>query len=82
MDDSEYSGIDDHVTMNDFQKMQFKSNYRSIKLRIKSCKEMIGYFRKDRDIYHANMWEEKLSNVEHTLKIYDFFISLFPELME
>lgn len=77
-----YRGVDDRVTINDLRIMQFESNYRSIKFRISLCERMVVYFRKERDVYHTNFWKEKLSEVEHTLENYDFFISLFPWVIE
>ena len=68
--------------MNSFRKIQFRCNYRIVKSQIKSCEDLIRRFRKERDIYHANIWEEKLSKAKQTLKTYEFFISLFPEVMK
>lgn len=76
-----YQGVDDRITINDLRVIQFESNYRGIKFRINFCERMVVHFREERDVYHANIWKEKLSEVEHTLRNYDFFISLFPELM-
>jgi len=67
--------------MDSFRKIQFKCNYRIVKSQIKSHEDLIRCFRKERDIYHANIWEEKLSKAKQTLKTYEFFISLFPEVM-
>lgn len=82
MKSSEYQGTDDHIGIQDIRKFQFRSNYESVKDRIESCKKIIKSFEEERDIYHLNIWKEKLAKAENTLEAFDFFISIFPDVIK
>ena len=69
------------IIVEDIKKFQFKGDYECIKLRVMICKNLVKQFEEERDIYHLNIWKENLTKVKHTLKCYDQFISLFPEVM-
>ena len=68
--------------MEDIKKFQFKGNYNSIILSIKYHKVMIENLHKERSIYLCNLWKAKLSRLELMKENYDFFVKLFPEVMD
>ena len=82
MNSSEYQGVDNHITMQDIRRNQFKNTYEGVRRQIKSCKNIIRSFEEERDIYHLNIWKENLAKAENVLEDFDFFISLFPDVMK
>jgi len=68
--------------MDDIKKFQFKGNYNSTLLLIKEHNLMIEKLQRERDTYLRNFWKEKLSRLELMKENYDFFIRLFPEVMD
>ena len=82
MNSIEYRGVDNHITMQDIRRNQFKNTYEGVRRQIKSCKNIIRSFEEERDIYHLNIWKEKLAEAENTLESFEFFISLFPDVIK
>ena len=82
MNSFKYRGIDNRIPIKDVRIIQFKSTYEDVKRQINSCKNIIKMLEKDRDIYHLNIWKEKLAKAENTLEAFDFFISLFPNVIK
>ena len=81
MNSFEHQVDNNRITAQDICRFQFKINYKRCKLQIKTYKEIIEMFKKERDIYHLNIWKEKLIKIEYTLQCYEYFISVFPAVM-
>lgn len=82
MKSSEYQGVDNHIGIQDIRRIQFKNTYEGVKQQIKSSKNIIKSLEEERDIYHLNIWKETLAKAENTLEDFEFFISLFPDVMK
>ena len=82
MNTSEYQGVDNRTMPQDIRKFKFNNAYEDIKQQIKSCKKIIKSFEEERDIYHLNIWKEKLDKAEIVLESFDFFIYLFPNIIK
>lgn len=62
------------------EKLQFKVQYLSVKNRIWHCGEMIKRYQKEENKCLFDIWENNLNDAINTMKSFDLFISIFPEL--
>ena len=82
MNSLENQDSDNHMGVQDIRRIQFKNTYEGVKRQIKSSKNIIKSLEEERDIYHLNIWKEKLAEAENTLECFEFFISLFSDVIK
>ena len=82
MNSSNNQDNDIDMSTQHIRRNQFKNTYEGVRRQIKSCKNIIKSFKEERDIYHLNIWKEKLAEAENTLESFEFFISLFPDVIK
>ena len=64
------------------EKLAFKAVYVEAKKEVGICKEKVAKYSSEHNLHLTNIWKRRLCDTEHTLKDFELFLSLFPNLKE